>query len=437
MRTRKYLGMKSLKPPIKHFDDKVTSFTYQEIGDKSMKFGAALRQVGLQAAPEKATLDAITTPCSLAIFENTSYEWMVSAMGAFSQSVVVTTIYATLGMDAVVTAVQDGVISAMVCNKKDVKKVLAKSGDMKTLKTIIYTFDCVADGDVIDFGDIPNGVKVISFDDFIESGDVKAFPPTPPKPSSMAVLMYTSGSTGKPKGVVITHAQVTSAIAAAHIALGLNSNDVYLGYLPLAHIMELMAEFVVISVGSTICYADPRTLTAKGSYPLGALEQYSPSVMAAVPKIWDTIKKGVEAKIAASSPIAQFLVQTAFEWRTFAINHGFDTPLFKALVFKKFSTALGGKMRRALSGGGPLNSEVQIFVRTCFGIPLVQGYVSSRCMIHFYDGLLAVDLFLTNTFYYCFFPSYRVLLKLMLASQFKIGMISEVVLQVYLFLLLK
>jgi long-chain acyl-CoA synthetase len=28
----------------------------------------------------------------------------------------------------------------------------------------------------------------------------------------------------------------------------------------------------------------------------------------------------------------------------------------------------------ALSGGGPLNSEVQVFIRTCFGCPLIQGY---------------------------------------------------------------
>jgi len=68
------------------------------------------------------------------------------------------------------------------------------------------------------------------------------------------------------------------------------------------------------------------------------------------------------------------LVQTAFQWRTFAIEHGFDTPLFKALVFKKFSAALGGKLRKGLSGGGPLNSEVQVFIRTCFGIPFIQGY---------------------------------------------------------------
>jgi long-chain acyl-CoA synthetase len=96
--------------------------------------------------------------------------------------------------------------------------------------------------------------------------------------------------------------------------------------------------------------------------------------MVGVPKIWDIIKKGVEAKISKSPPVAKFLVQTAFQWRSFAIEHGFDTPLFKALVFKKFSAALGGRLRKGLSGGGPLNTEVQVFIRTCFGIPFIQGY---------------------------------------------------------------
>jgi long-chain acyl-CoA synthetase len=98
--------------------------------------------------------------------------------------------------------------------------------------------------------------------------------------------------------------------------------------------------------------------------------------MVGVPKIWDVIKKGVEAKVAAGSPLTRFLVETAFQARIFAMNHGFDTPLFKALVFKKFGKVVGGKLRIALSGGGPLNSEVQVFIRTCFGCPLFQGYVS-------------------------------------------------------------
>jgi long-chain acyl-CoA synthetase len=188
--------------------------------------------------------------------------------------------------------------------------------------------------------------------------------------------MYTSGSTGKPKGVVITHEQMSAAIASSEIALELKGGeDVYLGYLPLAHIMEMMAEFAIISSGCSICYSDPRSLSAKGSYPLGALEQYSPTLMVAVPKIWDTIKKGIEAKVHASSPIAEFLVNTAFQARMFALNHGYDTPLFKALVFKKFSKAVGGKLRFAISGGGPLNAQVQNFCRVAFGLALSQGYV--------------------------------------------------------------
>jgi long-chain acyl-CoA synthetase len=91
-------------------------------------------------------------------------------------------------------------------------------------------------------------------------------------------------------------------------------------------------------------------------------------LMVAVPKIWDVIKKGIQAKVALSSPVAQFLVKTAFEWRSFALQNGFDTPLFKALVFKKFSKVVGGKLRLGISGGGPLNGEVQDFCRTAFGM---------------------------------------------------------------------
>jgi long-chain acyl-CoA synthetase len=56
--------------------------------------------------------------------------------------------------------------------------------------------------------------------------------------------MYTSGSTGKPKGVVVTHANLLSVSAGALLMLGAKSTDVYLGYLPLAHILEMMAEIV-------------------------------------------------------------------------------------------------------------------------------------------------------------------------------------------------
>mmetsp|Transcript_20867 Transcript_20867/g.30062 ORF Transcript_20867/g.30062 Transcript_20867/m.30062 type:complete len:722 (+) Transcript_20867:37-2202(+) len=370
---REFLGWKQ-PAKVKHFGG-IKWRNFQEVGTTAHKFGAALRKEGLVAAPETTTLQKRTAPCSLAIFENTCPEWLMASLGAFSQSIIVTTIYATLGQDAVVDAINEGSITAILCNKSSVSKLVSRIKDMKHLKTIIYTNDTIAPDEKIVLPEAPKGVKIAEFSEFVDSGDIAAFPPTPPKADTCAVIMYTSGSVGKPKGVVITHRSIVGACASGEISLGLkNGEDVYLGYLPLAHILEFMAEYCMISQGCTICYADPKSLTTTGAYPIGALEQYSPTVMAAVPKIWDVIKKGVQAKIAGSSPVKRFLVDTAFELRTFAINNGFDTPFFKALVFKKFSKVVGGKLRLAISGGGPLNAEVQEFIRTCFGVPLVQGY---------------------------------------------------------------
>lgn len=380
MGVRVFLGMHTDK--IKKFGD-VTWRNYEQVGVESHKFGAALRKEGLVSAPNTTTLDKVKTNCTVAIFENTCPEWMIACMGAFTQGIIVTTIYATLGLDAVIDAVNECNVKAIVCNKSNISKLTERINKMPCLKVIIYTNDTIAPDDKTVIPPAPKGVKIVSIEDFIESGNTVAFPPTPPTAGSCAVIMYTSGSTGKPKGVVVTHAHLLGACASGEIALGLkNGEDFYLGYLPLAHILELMAEFCMLSQGCCICYADPKTLTTTGAYPIGALEQYRPTVMAAVPKIWDVIKKGVQAKVALASPVSQFLVNTAFEARMFAISHGYDTPLFKALVFKKFSNVVGGRLRLAISGGGALNSDVQEFIRTCFGVPLIQGYVSGSTMLH-------------------------------------------------------
>ena len=205
MGTRKFLGWK-VPNKVKHFGD-IEWKSYAEVGVAAHKFGAALRSAGLQPAPYSTTLDKVTTPCRIAIFENTCAPWMISAIGAFTQSITVTTVYATLGIDAVVEAIVDNIIPVIVCNKKDVGRLVEKIKQMPTLTHIIYTEDLVGPNDKVDLPKAPRGVKIISFDDFVDSGDTKAYPPTPPKADTCAVVMYTSGSTGKPKGVIITHRQ--------------------------------------------------------------------------------------------------------------------------------------------------------------------------------------------------------------------------------------
>lgn len=198
MGTRQFLGWK-VPGKVKQFGE-VYWRTYAEMGVEAHKFGAALRANGVVPAAETTSLDAIKTPCRIAIFENTCADWLISAMGAFTQSVTVVTVYATLGMDAVVEAVQDNIIPVIVCNKKDVKRLVENIGKMKTLKCIVYTSDLVGPDDKVEMPKAPSGVTIKSIEEFIASGSTDKFPPTPPKPDTTAVIMYTSGSTGKPKG---------------------------------------------------------------------------------------------------------------------------------------------------------------------------------------------------------------------------------------------
>lgn len=372
MRKRKFLGWKT--PKIKEFGPEVIEYTYKQVGETARKFGAALRASGCVPSDPTTTLDKIKKPCRMAIFENTCPEWMIAALGAFSQSVGVATVYATLGIDSVTEAISDNSIPVIVCNKTNVKYLVDKRKQMPSLKTIVYTSDLVGPDTKVDLPAAPRGLQIFSFEDFVATGDTAKYPVNAPSPDTTAVIMYTSGSTGKPKGVVITHKSTLAGAASAEVIIGFKASDRYLAYLPLAHIMELMVEFVILANGCSLNYADPKSLTATGAYPVGALEAYGPTHMVAVPKIWDTIKKGLMAKVGLSSPVAQVLVNTALQWRTFAVKYGLDTPLFNALVFKKFKKAVGGNLRWALSGGGPLNGEVQEFIRVAFALPLIQGY---------------------------------------------------------------
>jgi long-chain acyl-CoA synthetase len=188
MKKRQFLGWKT--PKVKEFGS-ITSYTYREVGDKAYKFGAALRASGCVPSDATTTLAKVKTPCRIAIFENTCPEWMIAALGAFSQSVGVATVYATLGIDSVTEAVVDNLIPVIVCNKTNVKYLVEKSKDMPSLKTIVYTSDLIAPDMKIDIPVAPKGLQIFSFEDYIESGDTAKYPVVPPTPHTTAVIMYT------------------------------------------------------------------------------------------------------------------------------------------------------------------------------------------------------------------------------------------------------
>uniref|UniRef100_A0A7S1RFZ4 AMP-dependent synthetase/ligase domain-containing protein n=1 Tax=Alexandrium catenella TaxID=2925 RepID=A0A7S1RFZ4_ALECA len=364
-------------------------------------FGAGLRALGLEPQPD-GDFDTLEGKFKILMYEDTCADWIVCAHGALSQALVVATCYATLGIDSVVNAVQEGSIPVVVCNRNSLKALLELKDQMPTLEAVVYldfnlTPEECKEKPQVDAGDI----KVLSLDEVIELGKSKPMPPTQPKPEHVAVLMYTSGSTGKPKGVMVRHSQLLATVAACNDQFGslldFSGGETFLGYLPLAHILELTAETLFYGMGSRIGYADPKTLMSgpEKCYPVGALEEFKPTLMAGVPKVWETFKKGAEAKLAKGGDAMGFIFKVALRMKKAAMRSQRETPLFDKLVFKKFKKMIGGKMKFTLSGGGAISGEVQEWVRACFGCPLVQGYgltetCGASCVQHPFDPSVGI-----------------------------------------------
>ncbi|KAI3522313.1 hypothetical protein L1887_11849 [Cichorium endivia] len=318
----------------------------------------------------------------VAIFADTREEWFIALQACFRRNLTVVTMYASLGEEAICHSLNETEVTTVICGNKELKKLLDISGQIDTVERVICMDD---DDDDILTDDVSSSWKMFSFSQVEQIGGENPVDADLPLPADVAVIMYTSGSTGLPKGVMMTHSNVLATVSAVMtIVPGLGGKDVYLAYLPLAHILELAAENLIAAVGSSIGYGSPLTLTDTSSKikkgTKGDASILRPTLMAAVPAILDRVRDGVRKKVDSAGGVSKKLFDLAYNRRLAAINGswfgawGLEKLLWSFLVFRKVRAILGGRIRFILSGGAPLSADTQRFINICLGAPIGQGY---------------------------------------------------------------
>jgi long-chain acyl-CoA synthetase len=198
-------------------------------------------------------------------------------------------------------------------------------------------------------------------------------------PASLATLIYTSGTTGKPKGVQLSHANFLSEcgnVVQGASELFLKPGGSTLLFLPVAHVFGRMVQIGSISAGLHMAHcSDP-----VGRLPMD-LASFKPTFVLAVPRIFEKIYNGAEAKAEAAGKGDIFRKAAAV---AIAYSEALDKKkvspilklkhgLFDKLVYSKIRAGMGGRVEAAISGGAPLGARLGHFYRGA-GVTVLEGY---------------------------------------------------------------
>lgn len=340
--------------------------TFNEYEQLTLQLGAGLRKLGLEKDNR------------LHIFAATSQNWLSLSHGAASQSIPIVTAYDTLG--------EEGLKHSMVATKAKaifldphllptLTNVLKAATDVKA---VIWNNQHKLNQDHVDkLKAAYSHITILSYEELRKLGEDNPVEPVPPKPEDLCCIMYTSGSTGTPKGVPLKHKAVVAAVAGVSVIVQpfIGPGDGVLTYLPLAHILEYVFENASLHWGSTMGYGNPKTLSDSSVRNcLGDIKEFKPAVLVGVPAVWESVKKGIIAKVNAGSPVVRGLFWGALALKERLLASGIPgSGILDAIVFKKIKEATGGRMKLCMNGGGPVAKDTQKFISMAI-CPMIIGY---------------------------------------------------------------
>jgi long-chain acyl-CoA synthetase len=306
-----------------------------------------------------------------------SPQWQFVSFGCSYIGVTIATAYDTLGEEGLKHSLNEPECVGVFTSNELLGTVAKVSKDVPTLRFVIY--DGEAKPDMVEkVKSSREGIQVLSLDQLRERGRNRGtkseeLSARKPKKDDVACIMYTSGTTGAPKGVVIKHSNLIAAVGAVYTLFGHNvtSEDTFLAFLPLAHILEYIVELVFVFIGVVQGYGRVKTLTDQSVRNcVGDIKAFKPTIMVAVPAVWELIRKGIIAQVNAGSALTKSAFSGAMSIKKNQV------PVLKnmvdSVVFSKIKAATGGRLRLALSGGAALSKETQEFLSLAL-VTLLQG----------------------------------------------------------------
>lgn len=356
--------------------------TFNELLAQVKQYSHGLAKIGLKPNQED----------KVHIYAATSHKWMKTFLASSFQNMSIVTAYDTLGEQGLTHSLVLTESNAIYTDNTLLGSLVRPLQKAKAVRYIIYADDIDpkdkrAGGKIYQDAEdakkkileVRPDIKFYSFNEVVALGKEDAKKPleNKAKPSDICCIMYTSGSTGDPKGVVITHANILAGIAGPSTNAGRNivkPGDRVIAFLPLAHIFEMVFELLCFWWGGCLGYANVKTLTDASCKNCNSdLSEFKPNIMVGVAAVWESVRKGILAKIKQLPSLVQKIFWTAYKLKSTMSEYSIPGGSIFDIIFKKVKAATGGELRFVLNGGSPISRDTQVFISTLIA-PCLIGY---------------------------------------------------------------
>ena len=314
----------------------------------------------------------------VALFSPNRYEWWVADLAILSIGAVNVPIYATNSVAECSYIIENS--DSKICfagTREHMEKIIEVRKNNPNL------------GEIITFDSINNGIEgVIDLKEAMEQGShyekKEEFEARlkPIKMDDTATIIYTSGTTGNPKGVMLTHRNFVSNVNQLYDVDPdfLSPDHLFLSFLPLAHVLErTVGYYAPIFLGKKVAFAEDITKLLEN------FQEIRPTFIVSVPRIYEKVHAGINAKVSDASPTKKAIFNWAMSVARDNLPYicrnkprkgmfAFKYWLADRLVFSKLKETLGmDRLQGAISGGGPLSvSDAEFFLG--MGIRILEGY---------------------------------------------------------------
>lgn len=213
-----------------------------------------------------------------------------------------------------------------------------------------------------------------SYAALMRSGNEQPVASVYPNPEGIAGYIYTSGTTGAPKGVKLTHANFCSNVAVLPEVFPLH-REISLAFLPWAHAFGQTAELYFF-------FQQGFALALNDEVPnlVNNLAEVKPTILIAVPRIFNRIYEGVNRQMASKPTPIRALFRRGLacakrqkQGEALALGDRLVLALAERLIFSKVREKFGGRLKLVISGSAALNKDIAEFV-DALGIMLYEGY---------------------------------------------------------------